>query len=153
MSSFWFSKLSVTAHSPTLPSLYLCHNSFSNPSVASLTSQLILQPFFRLSYITGFSLTSPGDPPMVRGQVWTRRIEVKIQLFIARDQTWDVSVNSKNKMYEQMSILAANDLMYENMITVSGGQLWITSKCEFKAMSTFSYKIFHSVAPHSIASS
>ena len=54
----------VTAHSPTLPSLYLRHNSFSNPSIASPTSQLILQPFFRLSYVTGFSLTSPGEPPM-----------------------------------------------------------------------------------------
>ena len=29
-------------------------------------SQLILQPFFRFSYVTGFSLTSPGEPPMVR---------------------------------------------------------------------------------------
>ena len=38
----------VTAHSPTLPSLYLRHSSFYNPSVASLTSQLILQPFFLL---------------------------------------------------------------------------------------------------------
>ena len=33
------------AHSPTFPSLYLRHNSFSNPSVALPTSQLILQPF------------------------------------------------------------------------------------------------------------
>ena len=55
----------VTAHSPTLPSIYLRHNSFSNTSVTSPTSQLILQPFFRLSYATGFSLTSPGEPPMV----------------------------------------------------------------------------------------
>ena len=54
----------VTAHSPTLPSLYLRHNSFTNPPVASPTSQIILQPFFRLSYVTGFSLTSPGEPPM-----------------------------------------------------------------------------------------
>ena len=54
----------VTAHSPTLPSLYLRHNSFSNPSVTSPTLQHILQPFFRLSYVTGFSLTSPGEPPM-----------------------------------------------------------------------------------------
>ena len=54
----------VTGHSPTLPSLYLRHNSFSNPSVASPTSQLILQSFFHLSYVTGFSLTSPGEPPM-----------------------------------------------------------------------------------------
>ena len=54
----------VTTHSPTLPSLYLRHSSFSNPSVASPTSQLILQPFFRFSYVTGSSLTSPGEPPM-----------------------------------------------------------------------------------------
>ena len=39
--------------------------SFSNPSVASPTSQLILQPFCRFSYVTGFSLTSPGEPPML----------------------------------------------------------------------------------------
>ena len=53
----------VIAHSPTLPLLYLRHSSFSNPSVASPTSQFILQPFFRFSYLTGFSLTSPGEPP------------------------------------------------------------------------------------------
>ena len=58
----------VTAHSPTLPSLYLCHSSFSNNFFASPTSQLILQPFFRLSYVTGFSLASPGEPPMRYGE-------------------------------------------------------------------------------------
>ena len=52
----------VTAHSSTLSSLYLHYNSFS---VASPTSQLILQPFFRFSHITGFSLISAGEPPMV----------------------------------------------------------------------------------------
>ena len=68
------------AHSPTFPSvyrrhnsysnpsvalsLYLRHSSFSNPSVASLTSQFILQPFFRFSYVTSSSLNSPGEPPM-----------------------------------------------------------------------------------------
>ena len=39
---------------------HLCHSSFSNPSVTSPTSQFILQPFFRLCYVTGSSLTSPG---------------------------------------------------------------------------------------------
>ena len=42
----------VTTHSPTLPSLYLRHSSFSNHSVASPTSQFILQPFFHFSYLT-----------------------------------------------------------------------------------------------------
>ena len=56
----------ITAHSPTLPSLYLCHSSFSNVSIASPTSQLILQPFFCFSYITGSSLTSPGELPMLQ---------------------------------------------------------------------------------------
>ena len=55
----------ITAHSPTLPSLYQHHSSFSNPYIASPLSQLILQPFFRLSYVTEFSLTSPGEPPML----------------------------------------------------------------------------------------
>ena len=55
----------ITTHSPTLPSLYLRHSSFSNPSVALPTSQFILQPFFRFSYITSFSLNTPGEPPMI----------------------------------------------------------------------------------------
>ena len=54
----------VTAHSPTLPSLYLRHSSFFNPSVALPSSQLILQPFFRFFYGTGSSLTSPGESLM-----------------------------------------------------------------------------------------
>ena len=40
-------------------------SSFTKLSIASPTSQLILQPFFCLSYITGFSLMSPGEPPMM----------------------------------------------------------------------------------------
>ena len=52
------------AHSPTFPSPHLRHSSCSNPSVALLTSQIILQSFFRFSYVTGSSLTSPGEPPM-----------------------------------------------------------------------------------------
>ena len=55
----------ITTHSPTLPSLYLHHSSFSNPSIASPTSQFILQPFFHFSYVTSSSLNSPGEPPML----------------------------------------------------------------------------------------
>ena len=54
-----------TAHSPTLPSLYLRHISFFNPFVASPMSQLIFQPFFRFSYFTFSSLTSPSEPPTI----------------------------------------------------------------------------------------
>ena len=61
----------VTAHFPTLPSLYLPDISFSNPSVASPTSKLILKPFFRFPYVTGSSLTSPGEPPMVFSDTYT----------------------------------------------------------------------------------
>ena len=45
------------AHSPTFLSLHLHHNSFSNPSVAFPTSQLILQPFRRFTYVTVHSPT------------------------------------------------------------------------------------------------
>ena len=55
----------VTAHSPTLPALYLRQSSFSNPSVASPTLQFIPQPFFRFSYVTSSSFNSPGEPPML----------------------------------------------------------------------------------------
>ena len=83
-----------SAHSPTIPSLHLRHSSFhslSNPSVASSTSEVIIQPFrrftyvtacsptfccftyvtvhspilFRFSYVTSSSLTSPGEPLML----------------------------------------------------------------------------------------
>ena len=48
----------VTDYSPSLPSLYLRHSSFSNPSVASPTSQFIVQPFFRFPYVTNSSLNA-----------------------------------------------------------------------------------------------
>ena len=48
----------VTTHSPILPSLYLRHRSFSNPSVASPTSQFILQLIFRFFHATSSSLNS-----------------------------------------------------------------------------------------------
>ena len=47
----------VTTYSPNLLSLYLCHSSFSNPSIALPTSQLILQPFHRFIYVTAHSPT------------------------------------------------------------------------------------------------
>ena len=46
-----------TAHSTTFPSLHLHHNTFSNPSVALPTSQLILQPFYCFTYVTTHSPT------------------------------------------------------------------------------------------------
>ena len=68
----------VTAHSPTLPALYLRHSSFSNPSVPSPTSQLILQTIFRFSYVTGSSITSPGEPPMLQwAAFWPRSTDCK----------------------------------------------------------------------------
>ena len=50
----------VTAHSPILPSLHLRHSTFSNPSVALSTSQLILQPFRRFICVTAHSPTLPS---------------------------------------------------------------------------------------------
>ena len=58
------------AHSPTFPLLHPRHNSFSNTSIALPTSQFILQLFFRFSYVTSFSLNSPGEPPMGKGRLY-----------------------------------------------------------------------------------
>ena len=38
---------------------------WENEAVASPMLQLILQPFPRFTFITGTSLTSPDEPPMV----------------------------------------------------------------------------------------
>ena len=46
-----------SAHSPTFPSLNPCHSSFSNPSVAFPTSQLMHQPFRCFIYVTVHSPT------------------------------------------------------------------------------------------------
>ena len=45
------------AHSSTLPLLHLRHSSFSNPSIALPTSQLILQPFRCFNYVKAHSPT------------------------------------------------------------------------------------------------
>ena len=51
------------AHSPIFPSLHLRHNLLSNPSVALHMSQLILQPFRCLTYVTvHFSNSSFASP-------------------------------------------------------------------------------------------
>ena len=47
----FFSLSMSSAHSPTF-------------TVALPTSQLILQPFFRFTYVTSSSLNSPGEPAM-----------------------------------------------------------------------------------------
>ena len=80
------------SHSPTFPPLHLRQNSFSNPSVAlptsqlisthsvsSPTSQCILQPFFRFSYVTGSSPNSPGEPP--KGKFLKYSVTWQITLF------------------------------------------------------------------------
>ena len=50
-------------HSPSLTSLHLRHSSFSNPSTALPTSQIILQPFRCFTYVIGTSPTSPCELP------------------------------------------------------------------------------------------
>ena len=86
----------VTAQSPTLPSLYLRYNPFSNPSVASPTSQLILHSFFRFSYVTGSSLTSPGEPLML--------------LWHWRDSSFWIPLSGANTVYVMFSLMKSKEL-------------------------------------------
>ena len=46
-----------SAHSPNLTLLHLYHSSFSNPSIVSPTSKLILQTFHCFTYVTAHSPT------------------------------------------------------------------------------------------------
>ena len=52
-----FTYVTVHSDSPNFPSLHLRHSSFSNPSLALPTSQLILQPFRCFTYVTTHSPT------------------------------------------------------------------------------------------------
>ena len=53
----WLVNEQSSAHSPSFLSLHLRHSSFTNPSVTLPTSQLILQPFRRFTYVTAHSPT------------------------------------------------------------------------------------------------
>ena len=64
----------VTAHSPTLQSLHLRHSPFSNPSFASLTSQVFTY------------CTSSGKPPMTASQ----------QIQVHCDSVYDLSIEGCN---------------------------------------------------------
>ena len=52
-----FTYVTAHSHSPSFPSLHLRHSSFSNPSLALLKSQLILQPSRCFTYVTAHSRT------------------------------------------------------------------------------------------------
>ena len=54
----WAALQVTEPHSPTLASIHLRHSSFSNPSAALTTSQLILQPFRCFTYVISTSPTS-----------------------------------------------------------------------------------------------
>ena len=60
-----------SAHSPSFQSLHLYHSSFwfSKLSVTSPTSQLILQPFPRFTYVTAHSPTLLS--PLLRHRIFT----------------------------------------------------------------------------------
>ena len=53
------SKHLSSANSPTFPSLHLRHSSFSNPSFTLPMSQLILQTFRCITYVTAHSPNLP----------------------------------------------------------------------------------------------
>ena len=65
----------VTTHSPTLPSLYLRHSSFSNPSVASPTSSSFSNPSFASPTSQDFHLCQLASRPWnLRGCLHQKQI-------------------------------------------------------------------------------
>ena len=135
----------VTAHSPTLPSLYLRRSSFSNPSVASPTSQYVLQPFFRRSYLTGFSLTSPGEPPM---------LHCFRNFFHERNRPWietDGNLNARDKGC-MLSVVAVRLLPIPDFFMVVRATRGLTLSCCKRllfrlTMMSISVSKFHKLVP------
>ena len=113
----------VTTHSPALPSLYLRDSSFSNPSIASCTSQFLLQPFFRFSYVTSSSLTTPGEPPMSQNDMprrdsvicegWPVSSGQLLHEAIFELRSWDLTVKTRN-WYLLYNILLRNHFYQRN---------------------------------------
>ena len=74
--------------------LFLRHSSFSNPSVASLRSQLILQLFFGFSYVTGSSLTSHGEPPILSSSTHSRvKSILSLSIIVLHHENYHESAN------------------------------------------------------------
>ena len=69
-----YRKISLPPHSPILTPLHLRHSSFSNPSAALPTSQLILQPFRCFTCVIGTS-------PKLLLQTFRRFIYIKISFY------------------------------------------------------------------------
>ena len=64
-----FTYVTADSDSPSFPSLHLRHSSISVPSLASPTSQLILQPFRCFTYVTAHSPTLLS--PLLRHRIFT----------------------------------------------------------------------------------
>ena len=103
----------VTAHSPTLSSLYLRHSSFPNPSVASPTSQFILQPFFCFSYVTSSSLNSPGEPPMAcKGFITSSHFRWGVVGTSNNPPCWRTTHYLLSTTYSQLFFISRGHLLY-----------------------------------------
>ena len=146
------------AHSPTFPSLHLRHNSFSNPSVALPTSQLILHPFrcftyvtthspilFRFSYVTGSSLTSPGVPPKLILQPFRHFTYVKTHspilplLYLRHSSFSNPSFASLTSQALHLRNLASRQSSFSNLSVTSP-----TSKLILQPFRRFTYATAHS---------
>ena len=99
-------KLHRRAHSPTFPSLhlrqssfsnpsslYLRHSSFSNPSVASPTTQLVLQPFFRFS--TSQALHLASRPLYVWMYIWGFKVRQLLRSLAPENDLMMMMIYSK----------------------------------------------------------
>ena len=100
----------VTTHSPTLPSLYLRHSSFSNHSVASPTSQSILQPVFRFSYVTSSSLNSLCS--FSKFSVTSPTSQLILQLFFCFSYVTSSSLNSPGEPPVYLCIASVYDNIF-----------------------------------------
>ena len=82
----------VTALSPTIPSLHLRNSSFFNP-------------FFRFSYVTGTSLTSPGEPPKLLMSKYVLTVPGKL----GRELEEQLTVAVKEDVYFESITIAIED--------------------------------------------
>ena len=113
----------VTAHFPTLPSPRLRHSSFSNPYVASPTSQLFLQTLFSLLLCHRlFTCHLASRPCNISGNESLLSMSLCVQLTHA----FYCAVRTVQMRHKDKNIASSNAIWHYNYIPHPQTRFWTT---------------------------
>ena len=113
--------------------------------VNSPTLQLILEPFFRFTYVTDSSLTSPGEPPLFsrRNLHWDRVYFGCQKEYVAVEDSgcWVEGVSSSRKWQFPPPLVIKT--WYRHFVSHGESSNWSTNECELmdsESICSFAFK-------------